>query len=246
MIIAVIQARMGSTRLPGKCLKEVNNEPILYYIISSLRKANIDKIIVATTNKIADNLIEEYCKKIRVECFRGDEDDVLSRYVAIAKNNSNSQIIRITADDILIDSHIVDRVLAVHLKNNNDYTSNVLKRTYALGQEVEVIKGSVLINLDKITNNKEDREHVTLYIRKNTSKFKVENVKAPQSLRWPELRLCIDQEEDFLFIQELFKEMKIEKNNIPDYEQIVEFLKKANLTILNKGVKRKPINGKFY
>ena len=132
--IAIVQARMGSTRLPGKVLKNLKGKPILDYVIERLRLSkNIDDIVLAIPTKDKDDVLEEYAKEKNLNYFRGSEDDVLGRYYHAAKEYGADVVVRITSDCPLIDAEIVDSVIKKHVEGNFDFTANVLVRTYPRG-----------------------------------------------------------------------------------------------------------------
>ena len=169
MIGCVIQARMGSTRLPGKVLKTVReNTPSLLHTIEQLRfSKNIDKIVVATTDLPEDDIIEELVKTQKIECFRGNAENVLDRYYQCAKLFGFNGIVRITADCPLIDPFITDKVIQVFKDNELDYVPNVFPRTFPDGLETEVVAFSALEIAWKNAELPSEKEHVTPYFKNN-------------------------------------------------------------------------------
>ena len=173
---AIIQARMGSTRLPGKVMMTLKNKTVLEHVIERVRQSNwIDEIIIATTTDKKDNDIEKEALKCGVKVFRGSEDDVLSRYYYAAKEYGLDIIVRITSDCPLIDSKVLDEVIQFYVDKNYDVVSNagadLSKRTYPRGLDTEVFSFKVLENA--FTNAKEpyQREHVTPYIYEKSDKI---------------------------------------------------------------------------
>ncbi len=145
MIVAVVQARMSSTRLPGKVLAEVAGHPMLWHVVHRLRRARlVNRIVVATSENPADDAIQQFCKQESIDCFRGSESDVLDRYYQAAQAFSADVVVRITADCPLIDSNIVDRVIQHFLDDDLDYVSNALRYTYPDGLDVEVFSFAAL------------------------------------------------------------------------------------------------------
>ena len=146
MIGCIIQARMGSSRLPGKVLMKLNeNCSTLDFVLNQLSFSTlIDKIIIATTNLVQDDIIEQTAKNLGIECFRGNSDDVLDRYYNCAKKFQMDNIVRITSDCPLIDPGIVDEVISKYKSGNYDYFTNTLIRTYPIGTDVEIFSFEIL------------------------------------------------------------------------------------------------------
>ena len=209
MIYAMIQARMGSSRLPGKVMKDVVGKPLLEHIIIRLRACDkIDKIIVITSEEISNEPIKQLCNEINVDCFMGDEDDVLNRYykAAIEFNlNENDDIVRITADCPLIDPKIVDEVIEKHLNGNYDYTTNTLIRTFPDGLDCEIFKLSILNEMWDKARLKSEREHVTLFVKNNPENYKLGNIK--QDVDYSNLRWTVDEKEDFILIKRIYEQL---------------------------------------
>lgn len=230
MNLCIIQARMGATRLPGKVLKEVNGMTLLEYEINRVKQAkNIDKIVVATTDKEIDDKIEELCKKIKIDCFRGSEDDVLDRYYQCAlKYPEYSNIARVTGDCPLIDPVVIDGVITLFENGKYDYASNIEKETFPDGMDVEIFSRSVLEEVAEKAELSSEREHVTLYIRKN-KKYKIGNLEALED--YSQFRLTVDEPVDFEAIEFLIKNSKIDAS----YLDYIELLKK-NPKIMKKNM----------
>ena len=144
-IVAIIQARTGSTRLPKKILRKIKERIILDYVIDRLKYSNyLDNIVLATTISKKDDILEKYAINKKIDYFRGDEENVLSRYYHAAKKYKSDVIVRITSDCPFIDFEIVDKVIIKHIETQSDYTSNVLKRTFPRGVDTEVFNFDVL------------------------------------------------------------------------------------------------------
>jgi len=239
-IVAIIQARMGSTRLPGKVMKEIVGFPMLWHVVNRLKHSILlDRIVVATTINSKDDIIEDFCKKNNIELFRGNEDDVLDRYYMSAKHFEADIIVRITSDCPLIDPYIVDLVIRKHMNCNVDYTSNTLKRTYPLGLDTEVFNFSSLEKAYYEAKENYQREHVTVYFYENPNLFKLQNVENSINLSY--LRWTVDEERDFQFVSEIYNRLYRE-DKIFLMEDIIEVLKKEpHLIEINKDVKQKKI-----
>ncbi len=198
----IIQARMTSTRLPGKVLMEVLNKPLLEIQMERLMKSkHADQIIVATTTNEDDQPIIKLCNKLGIECFRGSENDVLARYYLAAKKFMVDVIVRITSDCPLIDPVVVDKVIDYYKTNypRYDYVSNCLERTYPRGMDTEVISYVALEKAFIEASALTDREHVTTFIRMNPRYFRLANIRYQRDYschRW-----TVDTKEDFELIK---------------------------------------------
>lgn len=202
-ILAIIQARTGSTRLPGKSILKILDKPMLERVIDRVSKSKlISDLIVATTINKEDLKIVKICANKGIRIYCGSEDDVLDRFYQAAKNVKPENVVRITADCPLMDYKVIDRVIKHHLNTNADYTSNVLKESFPDGEDVEIFKYDALRESALNAKLASEREHVTLYIRNNPEKYKLENVENDidlSSKRW-----TVDNKEDFDFIEELY------------------------------------------
>ena len=226
--LCIIQARMGSTRLPGKVLLKIKDIPLLEYELKRVKQARgINKIVVATTVDRADNRIKDLCKKLGVDCFRGSNDDVLDRYYRCSLEYPEyNNIVRITGDCPLIDPVLIDGVISLFAKGKYDYVSNVEKETFPDGMDIEIFKKSVLAEATKKASLLSEREHVTLYIRKN-KKFKKANFSAPQD--WSHFRLTVDEKQDLKVINFLVNSCNMDAS----YLEYISLLTK-NIKIMLK------------
>jgi spore coat polysaccharide biosynthesis protein SpsF len=203
MIVAIIQARMGSTRLPGKVLKEVCNRPLLYHVVSRLRHSRrIDRLVVATSIRQPDDDVAAFCEQQSISCFRGSEDDVLDRYYNAAHIYAAETVVRITADCPLIDPVVLDEIIEAYQKSRCDYASNTLARTYPDGLDVEVFSFEALKKAWQEAILVSEREHVTPYIWKNPDRFKIHQVK--EKIDRSYMRWTVDEPEDLEFIRRIY------------------------------------------
>ena len=209
--VAIIQVRMGSTRLPGKVLKKLNGITVLESLLNQLNYSKLlnDKII-ATTSNSEDDVIFNFCKSKEIKCYRGSQDDVLDRYYNCAKKFSINTIIRITSDCPLMDPQVVDDVIDFYLKNSYDYVNNFYKRTYPYGNDVEIFSLKVLEKVWEKATKPSEREHVTPYIYNNPDEFSLGWIENKENLS--EFHWTIDRKEDLIFVQNIFK--KISKRPI--------------------------------
>ena len=225
MNVAIIQARTNSTRFPNKVLKTINGKSILQHIIEFLELSkSIDKIVVATTDLIDDNPIESLLKKLNVSCFRGSSNDVLKRYYDCAKLYDADVILRVTADDPLIDPVIIDNLIKKCQNSKIDYVTSTIPPTFPLGfTACEAFPFTVLEKLHENALDSMSREHVTSHILENKNLFKISSISSKSDLARPDWRLTIDFPDDFLLIQKIFFKMNIDKKNF-SYLKLVEFL----------------------
>lgn len=209
-ICAIIQARMGSERLPGKVLKTVLGKPLLLYLLERLRLAKtLSKIIVATTTLEEDNPIEALCHEVGISCFRGDSEDVLSRYIHAMRFFGVDVGVRITGDCPLIDPFIVDEAVLLFSEGQSkfDYVSNCVNRTYPRGMDVEVFSYEALERAFHEATTKEEREHVTYYILMHPTLFNIGSLEERENLSF--LRLTVDTPEDFLLISKIIENLSV-------------------------------------
>ena len=194
--LAIIQARMGSSRLPNKVLKDLCGKPALWHVINRVKKSKlIDEIIIATTIEKQDLQIVKFCADNDIRVFVGSESDVLDRYYQAARLFKPDNVIRITSDCPLIDYEIIDLIIKKHIEENNDYTSNTLVDSFPDGLDCEIMKYSVLERAWENACLQSEREHVTLYIKNGD--FKKKNILCEEDRK--NFRWTLDTEKDFLF-----------------------------------------------
>jgi spore coat polysaccharide biosynthesis protein SpsF len=204
-IVATIEARMASTRLPGKVLALAQGRPMLELMVERLRLVpELDAIVVATTKNASDDAIEKLAEKLGVGCWRGSEDDVMSRVLDAATAFGADVIVETTGDCPLIDPGVVSETIAAYRRSGADYVSNVLDRTYPIGMDTQVFATKTLADAAARTGDPADREHVSLYIYRHPERYSVLNVAASPSLTMPDLRLTLDTPEDLEVIRTIF------------------------------------------
>ena len=204
-VVAIIQARMGSKRLPGKVLAEVHGEPLLWYLLERLKRCKkINKIVVATSTADQDTAIELFCRKTGICCFRGSEDDVLDRYYQCAVLHKVESIVRITADCPLIDPGITDSVIGFYLKNRS-FDMVTTGPTYPEGLDTTVFSFASLHVAWSESDLKSEREHVTPFIWKNDKRFKIKTLSMKQSFDF--LRLSVDKPVDLEVVRAIVEEL---------------------------------------
>jgi spore coat polysaccharide biosynthesis protein SpsF len=240
--VAIIQARTGSTRLPGKVMKKLFGKTILVHIISRVKIASlIDDVIVATTLSKEDDVIVEETEKYDIECFRGSEEDVLSRFYFASKSIDTDIIVRITADCPLVDPYVMDTMLnKFHdLRSGRvkvDYLSNTLERTYPRGLDVEIFSRESLERAYKEALEPYEREHVTPYIYGHPELFYLYSFKNNEDLS--HYRWTLDTAEDWTFISEVYARLYNGKNTFTT-EDVLELLRREpELIEINSNVKQ--------
>lgn len=238
MIGLIIQARMGSTRLPGKALKKVMEKPLLAYQIERLQAvSNIDKLVVATTPLQQDDPIIALCEEMQVAYHRASERDLLQRYLETAQRFDFQTIVRSTGDCPLIDPKIVEKGVELFNLSRVDYLSNTLQRTYPRGMDVEIFSLKALEKADQC-QDPVLREHVTppFYL---TDQFIVSQFTDDQDNS--DLRLTVDTQEDFSLVEKIFESLYPEKRNF-SLENILNLLKKhPDWVKINLQIKQKEL-----
>jgi len=204
---AIVQARMGSSRLPGKVMIKICDRPVLGHVIDRLKSCSLlNRIIVATTSEKKDDLINDFCQTEEIDIFRGSENDVLSRYEQAANLFPSDSILRITADCPLLDPKLIDKLIKEFHKSDVDYLSNVVPpRTFPKGLDAELLKAKVLKKISNAAVSSNHKEHVTLYILENQKKFKIES--HSQSNDYSNLRWTLDTSEDLIFIKKVYESL---------------------------------------
>ena len=219
-VLAIVQARMGSKRLPGKVLLKINKKTIIEIILDRLSKSKlINKIVFATSTNKNNKFLKKYFKNKKINFFLGSETDVLSRYINIIDKEKPKVVVRITADCPLIDPVIVDKCIQIFLNKNLDYVSNVNPPTFPDGFDVEVINPKALVYSFKSDKSKNNKEHVTQFI-KNSNKFSKFNLRLNKD--YSNLRVTIDYNNDLLNVKKIFD--YFDNNIFIDHKSIIKFL----------------------
>jgi spore coat polysaccharide biosynthesis protein SpsF len=236
-ILAIIQARMSSTRLPGKVLFKLEDKTVLEHVINRVKRSKkINEVIVATSINQKDLAIVKLCAEKDIRVFCGSEDDVLDRFYQAARLIKPKNIVRITADCPLIDWDIIDKVIDVYQKTKVDYISNANPPTFPDGLDVVVFSFAVLKDAWQKARLLSEREHIIPYIRKNKHKFKCGNVSNKVDLsgkRW-----TLDEKEDYIFLKKIFKNL-YPRNHYFTTKDVLEFLKEnPKLEKINVHIKR--------
>jgi spore coat polysaccharide biosynthesis protein SpsF len=239
-IAAIIQARVGSTRLPGKVLMDLSGETVLARVIGRLRGSKlIDEALVATTDRPTDDAIVAECRKISVPVSRGDQDDVLDRYFRAAQLAKADVIVRITSDCPLIDPEITDKTIAAFLAARPDYASNSLVRTYPRGLDTEVVSFGALARAWQAARRPYEREHVTPYIYEHPDDFKLLSVSGEAD--YSNNRWTVDTPEDLKFVRAVYS--RLGSDGMFSWRAVLELLEREpELAQLNSQVVQKAFN----
>lgn len=206
MIAAIIQARVGSTRLPNKIFKLIEGKPLIYHVTERVKQARlVDKVIIATTTNQLDDSVEEWCLNNDVAIYRGSESDVLNRYYNAAKQFNADVVVRITCDDPFKDPGIIDEVISYFLENKFDFASNNNPPTYPEGLDVEVMSFEALETMEQHAATQFQREHVTQYVYQNPDKFRIGNHAYTTNIS--RLRWTIDTDRDLEMARAVYKKL---------------------------------------
>lgn len=202
-MLAILQARCSSSRLPGKVLKPILGEPMIARQIERLRRSQrIGRLIVATSNEASDDPLAELCGELCIDCFRGSLDDVLDRFYQAAKTFPTEHVLRLTGDCPLAAPEVIDGCIDFHLAGNYDYSTNALRETFPDGLDVEVFRFSCLEEAWKEARLPSEREHVTPFIHRRPERYRIGHYQQAQNLS--ELRWTVDRAEDFQLIEAIY------------------------------------------
>jgi len=238
-VVAIVQARMGSTRLPGKVLQDLEGQTMLARVIERVRRARrISELLIATTDRPADDAIVEECASCSVPVFRGDQEDVLDRYFRAARMAAAEVVVRVTSDCPLIDPEITDNTIAAFLEARPDYASNALVRTYPRGLDTEVMSLDALARAWQEARKPYEREHVTPYIYEHPAEFRLLSVTGDvdhSGHRW-----TVDTPEDLEFVRAIYA--RFEPTAPFSWRDVLEVIdREPALAELNRSVLQKAL-----
>lgn len=205
-IVATIEARMTSSRLPGKVMLEAAGKPMLGHLVARLRQApSIDEIVLATTVNGTDDVLAEFAREAGIGCFRGSEADVMSRVLGAAESAAADVIVEVTGDCPVIDPMVVEQTVRLFRHNPCDYASNVQVRSYPGGMDTQVFTVAALRRSFEATDDPWVREHVTPHIRRNPDLFRQVHLVAPPDMEWPGLALTLDEPADYELLKRVIE-----------------------------------------
>lgn len=237
MIIAIIQARVGSVRLPNKVMKYLQNKTVLEHVCSRVRRSKyIDEVFVATTIDKNNLPLIQLCASQNIRVFCGSEDDVLDRFYQLAKLIHPEHIVRITSDCPVIDPNIIDKIIEDHLKRNSDYTSNTIIDSYPDGLDTEIFSLLTLERCWKEAKLQSEREHVTPYMKNHPELFKLNSISS--KINYCDKRWTLDTDLDFEFLKSVFNEL-YKKNPYFGINEILHLLETMpSLEMINSSIVR--------
>jgi spore coat polysaccharide biosynthesis protein SpsF len=239
-IIATIEARMTSTRLPGKVLLEARGAPLLHHLVDRLRDVpSLDGIVLATTTNRTDDVLAQFAARERIACFRGSEDDVMARVIGAAGSVEADVVVEITGDCPVIDPQIVEQTIRMFLAHDVAYASNVIVRSYPDGMDTQVFSLDTLERSAALTSERLDREHVTLHIREHPEIFSRVHLVAPPEMHWPDLGLTLDEPADYDLIRRLVEHFGDANPRFSCLDAIRVLRAHPEWTVLNLTVARK-------
>lgn len=236
-IVAIVQVRMGSTRLPKKALKEILGKPMLWHIINRVKNSGlIEDVVIACTNKGEDDAIEDFAKKNSIAYYRGSTDDIVDRFYYAAKIAKADIIIRLWGDCPLIDSKLIEKVLKKFIKNHYDYANNSNPATYPVGMNFEIYTYEALERIWKGTCDPFYREYPFEYVYKHGDLFKTLFDKNKDNLS--HIHLTVDYEEDFKIITQIYESLYVKNSNFDLNDILYLIQEKPDMLNSNKNLKR--------
>ncbi|EJF07299.1 spore coat polysaccharide biosynthesis protein F, CMP-KDO synthetase [Thiovulum sp. ES] len=218
-VVALIQARMGSSRLPNKMMLSLHGKPILHWVLQRVSKSkNIDEVVLATSVNRENDILENYTKHNfkNVKVFRGSEDDVLNRFYKAGKNAQASHIVRVCADNPLIDGVEIDRLVDFYFQNSFDYAYNHIPKnnTYPDGLGAEILSFQILEEMEKKVKSENLREHSFSYVWENMENFQIGTFNPPKEIAFPNLRFDIDTFDDYYYLSSLNFDIDIDSADL--------------------------------
>ena len=239
-IVAIIEARFNSTRLPGKVLMPILGQPMLVRIVQRLKLARtLDDIVVATTDSSPDDAVVDAMNYMGAHTFRGSETDVLDRVVKAAQSADADIIVEVTGDCPLIDPGLLDKVVADFLVGGADFVSNILPHTTPRGTDVRVFRTSQLAEINRTSTDPADHEHVSLHFWEHLDRYACRNVEMDLPDVVSEIRLTVDSAEDLELVRAIYEGL-YEKNPTFNLVDVLDFLNsRPELLELNRHIEQK-------
>ena len=204
--VAIVEARMTSSRLPGKMMMTIGGRPSLQILVERLRQTpGLAEIVVATTHNPSDDSLAELCGQLRVGCFRGSEEDVLGRVLGAARFCGADVIVEITGDCTFIDPILVQECVDAYMKSDADFVANCVELPhYPPGMDARIFSTDILAEVDSLTQDPNDREHVSLYIWEHPELYRLLHLRPPQELAWPDKFIALDTKEDLEMMRHIY------------------------------------------
>ncbi len=231
---------MTSSRLPGKVLLQAAGKPMLEHLVNRMRAVpSLRGIVLATTTNRTDDVLEEFSVKMGISCYRGSENDVMSRVIGAAESEGADIVVEITGDCPIIDPKIVEQTISMFKSNEVDYVSNGHIRSFPDGMDTQVFRLDALKRSAAMTNDRLDREHVTLHIRNHPELFTHVYLVAPPELHWPELGLTLDEPKDYELIKKIIEYFEPNQPLFTCLDVIQLLKQRPDWTSINQSVIRK-------
>ena len=242
-IVATIEARTTSSRLPGKVLLPLSGIPALEFMIRRVRRCDyLSDVVVACTTNVLDDPISSLCERIGCTCFRGSEDDVLSRVLGAAQEAAAETIVELTGDCPFADPGIISEVIELYFSGDYEYASNTVIRSYPDGLDTQVFSSEDLEKVSRLTSDPIDRVHVSSYFYRTPGAFKLANLHAPPDMFWPDLGLTLDERRDYEFLNALVDRMGPSPESMKARDILAVLRDAPELLAINKAVRRKGVN----
>ena len=241
-VIASIEARMGSSRFPGKVLADINGEPALTRLARRLKNCKmLDGIVLATSVGQADDALEAWATKEQIPYYRGSEDDVLLRVVEAHRMMGSDIVVEVTGDCTLLDPDLIDMGVKTFFENECDVVANVSKLSFPMGEDIQVFRFRDLEKVEQDIKDPAVREHVSLYFYEHPEKYRIIHLFAPARWYGPDYRFQLDYPEDHRFITEVYKRLNPEFGDLFGIEEIMGLLRQdPSLLEINRHCVEKP------
>lgn len=239
-VVATIEARMTSTRLPGKVLLPLGDKPVLARLIERIKRSHtIDTIVIATTINASDDGIVALAKSMDINVWRGSEENVLERVLDAAQSVQADIIVELTGDNPLVDWRHIDYLVGIVASDIYDYASNSTKETFPRGFDVKVFPARVLAEVNRLTQDPVDQENVSIYIYNHPEQYKLYNWSAEGKMARKELRMTLDTKEDYSLIRTLFERLLPQDPDFSAEDVVDMFNQEPELAFINAEIKQK-------
>jgi len=242
-VVATVEARMSSTRFPGKTLAPIMGRPMLELLIERLKQSRLlHQVVIATTVDPSDDVIEKLAPRLQVGCFRGSVDNVLERVLLAAQAYGADLIVETTGDNPLIDPEIVDQMITMFFSDSYDYVSNDLQETFPDGLSAKLFLTKTLAEVNELTHDSLDREHVSLYIYEHPERYRLANLAAPPELHRPKIRLSVDLPEDLALVSRVFESLYPKNPAFSAHDIVRLFDQYPDWLEINGHIQQKPVH----
>jgi spore coat polysaccharide biosynthesis protein SpsF len=242
-VVASVEARMGSSRLPGKVLADVNGVAALTRLFRRLEQCReLSGVVLATTTNPADDVLADWAESTGVAVYRGSEEDVLRRVVDAQRTLSADVVVEVTGDCVLLDPEVIDLGIRTYMANDADVVANVRVPSYPQGADVQVFSFALLEEVERTVNDPAVREHVSLFFYEHPERYRLMHLVAPMKWHRPALRLQLDYPEDLQFIRAVYERLEPEYGDHFGLDQIMKLLEEQpELARINAHCEEKPV-----